>query len=153
MTITHKTDKKVTSSPEKSVKAPKRESTSYWLDPQVSLSFKDACHLAQRKTCDVLEPLMRAFIEVINKTLNDPSILNCPFTISDINVHIETIKLETLYETRGRKPNTNLVFCEKSGKYGTKSYCLHTCMFGGNSKNPPSNPCKTYLELDHTRIR
>lgn len=44
-----------------------RKVTSYWLDPHISKAFKETCRRLGLHTCNVLEPIMYAFINGMSK--------------------------------------------------------------------------------------
>ena len=129
-----------------------RQKTSIFVSKNTFASFSDACHISGRKTCDVIEPMMEAYIKIVkNKVLEE--IKMCPFKAVEVN--IGTLQIMQKYETRGPKPQTEeerfessfLVFCPKAQRNLKKVYCLHNCNFGGNSQIYQKEPCKTYQSL------
>jgi len=117
----------------------------FWVSRKVADAFQDACHLSGRKTCDVIEPFMEAYVKIVkNKVLSKVDM--CPFKA--VEIHIGTLQILQKYAKRGRKENEGLVFCKESGKENSRDYCLHFCKFGGNYEKHVETPCKTFLALE-----
>ena len=107
-----------------------RSKTSIFVSKNTFSAFSDACHLSGRKTCDVIEPMMEAYVKIVkNKVLGKVEM--CPFKAVEVN--IGTLQIMQKYETRGRKPDSGkfLVKCPKANKFVEKDYC-HTCKIGGH---------------------
>lgn len=110
------------------VKKVDRYKTSIWISRKVHNQFIEACELAGRKSCDVLEPLEKAFVWMVRRSkIKDER--PCPF--APLNITIETMKLESLYEKRG--PKSGEIKCLKTGDYVERAYCLSSCRHGGSN--------------------
>lgn len=134
-------------------KAKGRYSTHFWVGREVAQDFKDACQISGRRTCDVVEPLMEAYTELVkNKALKKVDV--CPFKAIDI--HIDTLKIMQKYEPRGPKLESGkyddiLLVCQVGGKpvhfFGSDIFTCQVCKLGGNNyKYKDEEMCKVYVK-------
>lgn len=87
----------------------------YWVSRKIAADFKDACHISGRKTCDIIEPMMEAFVDIVKKGVLE-GVTSCPFKALEIK--IGTLRIDQKYAKRGPKKN-NDSFCPYPGyQYG-----------------------------------
>lgn len=131
----------------------KRYHTSFWVGKEIVEDFKDACLLSGRKTCDVIEPLMKAYVKLVkNKALD--KVEACPWKA--VEIHIDTLKISQKYEKRVKKDWSRayddiLVTCPCGGESihmrGPGVFTCMVCKLGGNNyKYPKEELCKVYAE-------
>ena len=124
-----------------------RVSTSMWLNPIVHKAFIDACSLVGRKSCDVIEPFERAFIECAKKIIFEEKIEPCLLKPIVFNL---TLNITEKYDTRGPKPKEkfqDITFCEKSKKSVSIWYCKDSCSFGGNREKYHNVVCENFSKI------
>lgn len=88
-----------------------RYKTNVWVSRAIFSDFKDACHISGRKTCDILEPMMKAFVDIVRKGVLE-GVTSCPFKALEIK--IGTLRIDQKYAKRGPKKN-NDSFCPYPG--------------------------------------
>jgi hypothetical protein len=84
-----------------------RYKTNIWVSRSVFQGFKEACHISGRKSCDVIEPFMRAYTESVKKSILEPEIELCPLKPVIINL---SLHITEKYDKRGPKPKPKVVY-------------------------------------------
>ena len=110
-----------------------RKTTSIWVSESIHRAFVEACELSGRRSCDVLEPFERAYVEVVRKAIIENEILSCPFQPLVVNL---TLNITEKYAKRGpQAPSKWVEFCPVSGRkidsLEKEAYCRYVCRLGG----------------------
>ncbi len=119
-----------------------------WLSESVHSAFIDACKLSGRKTCDVIEPFERAYVEIVKKSVLEDKIEPCPF--HNVNVNL-VLNLTTKYNVPRPKPEdkhlpTGYIFCPKAQTAYDMIRCFQSCRYGKKHEIYQSEPCKAFFD-------
>lgn len=115
----------------------KRAVTSIWVDAKTHKNFIEACAIAGRKTCSVIESFERAFTKCVKNHIEKSDICSVKPIVFD---HL-TINISEKYDKRGPKDVAKTVSCPLSGNVvhidGPALFtCKYECHFAIG--------CKTY---------
>lgn len=98
-----------------------RKVSSIWVSESLHKAFIDACSLSGRKSCDVIEPFERAYVEFVKKVVFDGKFVPCPFSPLVVNLKLTVLEK---YEKRGAKEGHK----PKLSKPSFEPRLCHVCM-------------------------
>lgn len=123
--------------------------TSIWIDSKTHKNFIDACSIAGRKTCSVIESFEKAFTKCIKNHIENKDVCSVKPIIFD---HL-VINIQEKYAKRGPKMEKSIdkfVFCPKAD--GKKTFiegvhtftCKYECKFGDSAPKHGRKMCPVY---------